>query len=36
MSNNVSNMQFKANTLLDVTNMQNMHKNMHNMHNMQS
>jgi hypothetical protein len=31
MSNNMSNMQFRANTLLDATNMQNMHNNMHNM-----
>jgi hypothetical protein len=36
MSNNTSNMRFKANSLLDVTNMQNMQNHMHNMHNMQS
>ncbi len=36
MSNNMSNMQFRANTLLDMTNMQNMQNNMQNMHNMQS
>ncbi len=37
MSNNMSNMKFRANTfkLLDMTNMQNMQNNMHNMHNMQ-
>ncbi len=33
MSNSMSNMQIRANTSLDATNMQN---NMHNMHNMQS
>ena len=32
----MSNMRFKANTLLDVTNMQNMQNHMHNMHNIQS
>jgi hypothetical protein len=36
LSNYMSNMQFRANSLLDVTNMQNMQNNMHNMHNMQS
>jgi hypothetical protein len=38
MSENMSNMQFRANTLLDVTNMQSMQNNtsMHNMHVMQS
>ncbi len=36
VSNNMSIMQFRANTLLDATNMQNVHNNMHNMHNMQS
>ncbi len=36
MSNNMSHMQFRANTLLDVTNMQSMQNNVHNMHNMQS
>jgi hypothetical protein len=33
MSNNMSNMQFRANALLVVTNMQNMQNNMYNMHN---
>ncbi len=32
MSNNMSSMQFRANTLLDVTNMQNMQNNMHTPH----
>jgi hypothetical protein len=36
VSNNMSNMQFRANTSLDVTNMENMQNNMRNMHNMQS
>ncbi len=36
MSNKMSHMHLRANTLPDATNIQNMQSNMHNMHNMQS